>query len=156
MQKGNSAEHPTYFGTAPVPLLRKRRRSRAQKIRCILIALAFSVEVGTALTSGWLAAEHHLANPIIAGFFPVPTAFLRHQNHNAPSQKVPVETRSPLARTSPSTEGPALIAEDSFMRSTGELWGVSSGGRTWNGDANSSNAFSIQAGFGLISSREAS
>jgi hypothetical protein len=42
------------------------------------------------------------------------------------------------------------LAQDTFQRQNQQLWGTASDGRTWGGDANKTNAFSIANGVGQI------
>lgn len=51
----------------------------------------------------------------------------------------------------PATPTPAVVlAQDTFQRANQSLWGQSSDGRQWQGDANTSSAFSIKASTGQI------
>jgi hypothetical protein len=46
------------------------------------------------------------------------------------------------------------LAQDTFQRQNQQLWGTASDGRTWQGDANKANAFSIAHGAGQIANTQ--
>jgi hypothetical protein len=50
--------------------------------------------------------------------------------------------------------GVNTLAQDTFQRQNQQLWGTASDGRTWEGDANKANAFSIANGVGQIANAQ--
>ena len=69
-------------------------------------------------------------------------------------QPSPVATRVPTAPVAQPTQpanGTTVLAQDTFRRPDQSLWGTSSDGRTWGGDANINPAFSIAGHAGQIS-----
>lgn len=66
----------------------------------------------------------------------------------------PAATRVPTASVAQPTlpaNGTTVLAQDTFRRPDQALWGTSSDGRTWGGDANINPAFSIVSHAGQIS-----
>jgi len=66
--------------------------------------------------------------------------------------KSPVAGRPtpPTATTTPLPAGVSVLAHDTFQRAAQVFWGTASDGRTWSGDANSIEIFSIAHNAGLI------
>jgi hypothetical protein len=66
---------------------------------------------------------------------PIPTSAIN---------QVPTPTPSPLPI------GVNILAQDTFQRPNQTFWGTASDGRTWEGDANKANVFSIAGGAGQV------
>lgn len=63
------------------------------------------------------------------------------------------QSKQPGSTQVPATATPiptVILAQDTFQRANQSLWGQSSDGRQWQGDANTSNVFSIKASMGQI------
>jgi outer membrane protein assembly factor BamB len=56
-------------------------------------------------------------------------------------------TSTPKRPPSPGT----ILEQDTFQRANQTYWGIASGGRTWGGDANTANAFSVVNNSGQVS-----
>ncbi len=52
------------------------------------------------------------------------------------------------------TQNMNILSQDTFQRQNQQLWGTASDGRTWEGDANKANAFSIANGAGQIANAQ--
>jgi hypothetical protein len=65
--------------------------------------------------------------------------------------KLPGSSQGNGSTQVPATPTPVtILAQDTFRRANQQLWGQSSDSRQWQGDANTSNAFSIDASTGQI------
>ncbi|MGH2506775.1 MAG: hypothetical protein ACRDHZ_05095 [Ktedonobacteraceae bacterium] len=69
----------------------------------------------------------------------------------APTQPVVGPTNIVVAQPTPLPSGVTMLVQDTFQRPNQALWGQSSDGQIWNGDANSSPLFSIVKHAGQIS-----
>lgn len=68
------------------------------------------------------------------------------------TKAMPTVSSSPLATSTPTTDTMTgtVLAQDRFQRTDQPLWGMSSDGRTWAGDANTLTSFSITGTMGQI------
>ncbi len=66
----------------------------------------------------------------------------------APQPAAPTQTPPPAQGTV------NTLAQDTFQRQNQPLWGTATDGRTWQGDANAVNAFSIANGAGQIANAQ--
>lgn len=90
--------------------------------------------------------------PAIAATLTLPGA--GQATNQAQGQPSPVATRAPTAPATQPTQpanGTMVLAQDTFQRTDQTLWGTSSDGRIWGGDANINQAFSIVNHAGQIS-----
>ncbi len=72
-----------------------------------------------------------------------------------PAAPAPVAAAPTKAVTPPVAQGNAnTLAQDTFQRQNQQLWGTATDGRTWQGDANMLNAFSIANGSGQIANTQ--
>src|SRR5450432_152439 len=60
----------------------------------------------------------------------------------------------PVLATPGATPVVNTLAQDTFQRQNQQLWGTATDGRTWEGDANKANAFSIANGVGQIANTQ--
>ena len=71
---------------------------------------------------------------------------------------VPIQAAPQPAQPRPATPGVTpmvnTLAQDTFQRQNQQLWGTATDGRTWEGDANTANAFSIANGVGQIANKQ--
>ncbi len=102
---------------------------------------------------GGLAAA--LFAPALAATLTVPATPAAGQIATPPNVE---PMQSPAGQTPPSTPQPTqlasgvtVLAQDTFQRPDQALWGQSSDGQIWSGDANSSSRFSIANNAGRIS-----
>jgi hypothetical protein len=59
-------------------------------------------------------------------------------------------TRTPTVTATATGTAGAVLAQDTFQRADQTFWGTASDGHAWGGDANTSSAFSINAGTGQV------
>jgi hypothetical protein len=112
-------------------------------------ARKFGLAAVTLCFIGGLVAA--IFTPAIAATLTLPAASGGGQAQHRPA---PVATRaptSPAAQPTLPANGVTVLARDTFRRPDQSLWGTSSDGRTWGGDANINPAFSIVNHAGQIS-----
>jgi hypothetical protein len=111
------------------------------------IAGTFSSSIMEALTPSMLAMQ---GNTTHSGQMSSGTKTA--QSTGKQSGNSPTATQVPTAPTQiPAIPTPSMVlAQDTFQRPNQQLWGQSSDGRQWQGDANTSRAFSIHASTGQV------
>jgi len=154
LRRASPGVHPS-----PRVLPGRTRRGIFLSSRTFLIVLVLLADAVTALSSGWIAAQYHLVDTMSARFIsqksPSPA---RSPTHALVPSPPPAGTRLPLPRASatfspvPTPLPPAVVAYDTFERAAGPLWRVASDGFVWEGDANSSDAFTLNGESGVITS----
>lgn len=124
--------------------------------RLLLITLIIMLVIGGLLVSGYSAS--------IQRALTLPMASLMGKNPAAGSADIKAQPRNggppnPLIVPKQNAGGMQaqanpiqanVLAQDSFQRTNQQFWGVSSDARKWEGDANSSKAFSINGASGQI------
>jgi len=95
---------------------------------------------------------------LIAGFFTnsIQKALSVSNSPNG-SRTVTAKGQAPAATTMPMMPAQGIVnklAEDTFQRQNQQFWGTASDGRTWQGDANQANAFSITNKVGQIANTQ--
>jgi hypothetical protein len=78
---------------------------------------------------------------------PVPAAL-------QPAKKVQGKVVPGAGTTQQPATATNILAQDTFQRQNQQLWGTASDGRTWEGDANKADAFSITNGVGQIANAQ--
>ena len=115
-----------------------RKFGTAAVILCILgglVAALFTPAIAATLTLPATPGSGQVSSPVQAR--PTPTA-----------TRVPT---APAAQPTLPANGVPVLAQDTFQRPDQALWGTSSDGRTWGGDANINPVFSIVSRAGQIS-----
>ena len=110
-----------------------------------LIAGLFSGSIQSALTLPAMAMMDQSVANNHAPLRPTQTA---HQGTTAAGKGLNGTQQSSVQ--SQMAQGTPILAQDTFQRTNQALWGQSSDGRQWDGDANVQKAFSIQNATGQI------
>lgn len=98
--------------------------------------------------AGTLSVTSFLANVPGSSSTPTPTPTTAPTPTSTPTP-TPTATATPTP-TPTSTPG-TILAQDTFQRVNQSLWGTTSDGHVWGGDANTQNVFTISNNTGLVS-----
>ena len=122
-----------------------------------MIAGLFMGSIQKALTLPMMQAMDNGVNKQQGGTTARPATPVVPKQKNPPAMKNP--TPSPMANQNMQGQNANqgnLLAQDTFQRNDQSLWGASSDGRQWEGDANISQSFSIANAAGRISNGQGS
>ena len=111
-----------------------------------LVAGFFSHSIQAALT----AQSVNVAQQTNGNASPRPTTTPGSATGQPVKTATPGKTVTPAISPTPVANGANVLAKDTFQRASQTFWGTASDGRTWAGDANSIEVFSIATGAGQI------